>query len=103
MVAFPVDAPIEKVIKAFRRLGFRPVREGNHIAVLRENADGVMIQTELENPPDRVSILPTGGLYDRSRKHFTSERGSPSCIYHPQSRTLALALAWHNGGIPIRR
>ncbi len=30
MSRFPVDAPISKVIKAFERLGFGLVREGNH-------------------------------------------------------------------------
>ncbi len=37
---FPVDAPIENIIKAFERLGFRVVRRGSHIALLRENDDG---------------------------------------------------------------
>jgi hypothetical protein len=40
MAHFPVDAPRERVIKAFEHLGFRLVREGNHIAMVRENADG---------------------------------------------------------------
>ena len=40
MSRFPVDAPISKVIKAFERLGFRLVREGNHIAMIRDNPDG---------------------------------------------------------------
>jgi predicted RNA binding protein YcfA (HicA-like mRNA interferase family) len=40
MPKFPVDAPKAKVVKALERLGFRLVREGNHIAMLRENADG---------------------------------------------------------------
>lgn len=43
MTRFPVDAPRERVIKAFERLGFRLVREGNHIAMLRENPDGTRI------------------------------------------------------------
>lgn len=37
---YPVDAPIHRVVKAFERLGFELVREGNHIAMVRENADG---------------------------------------------------------------
>ncbi len=40
MAKFPVDAPIRKVVAAFERLGFRLVREGNHVAMLRENVDG---------------------------------------------------------------
>lgn len=40
MAKFPVDAPIDKVIKTFEHLGFRLVREGSHISMLRENPDG---------------------------------------------------------------
>ena len=40
MSKFPVDAPIRKVVKSFELLGFNVVREGNHIAMLRENPDG---------------------------------------------------------------
>ena len=40
MDRFPVDAPIKKVIKALERLGFELVREGNHIAMMRESPDG---------------------------------------------------------------
>lgn len=40
MPRFPVDAPRDKVIRALERLGFRVVRVGNHIAMVRENADG---------------------------------------------------------------
>ena len=31
---------IGKVIRALEQLGFRAVREGNHIAMVRENLDG---------------------------------------------------------------
>ena len=37
---FPKDIPKEKVIKILNHLGFEVVREGNHIAMIRENADG---------------------------------------------------------------
>jgi predicted RNA binding protein YcfA (HicA-like mRNA interferase family) len=37
---FPVDAPRVKVIAALESLGFRLVRRGNHIAMVRDDADG---------------------------------------------------------------
>lgn len=40
MPKFPADAPNRKVIKALQALGFRLVREGNHIAMVRVNPDG---------------------------------------------------------------
>ena len=40
MARFPVDAPRDKVLKAFAILGFELVREGNHLALERENDDG---------------------------------------------------------------
>ena len=49
MPRFPVDAPREKVIKALAILGFRLVREGNHLALLRENADGSRTPLTLPN------------------------------------------------------
>ena len=49
MPKFPVDAPIRKVIKTLERLGFRVVREGNHIAMERENPDGTRTPLTMPN------------------------------------------------------
>ena len=49
MAKFPVDAPIDRVIKALERLGFGVVREGNHIALARENPDGSRTPLTLPN------------------------------------------------------
>ena len=40
MRCFPVDVPKSQVIKTLERLGFRVIREGNHISMIRENPDG---------------------------------------------------------------
>ncbi|MCB0153963.1 MAG: type II toxin-antitoxin system HicA family toxin [Anaerolineae bacterium] len=52
MPKFPVDAPLVKVIKALETLGFQLVREGNHISMVRENADGT--RTPLTMPNHRT-------------------------------------------------
>ena len=72
MPKFPVDAPLRKVLRALESLGFRLVREGNHIAMVRENPDGT--QTPLTMPNHRRikgstlrTILRQSGI---SRKEF---------------------------------
>ncbi len=40
MAKFPVDAPKLKVIKALESLGFRIIREKEHISMIRDNSDG---------------------------------------------------------------
>ena len=49
MANFPVDVPIGKVVKTFEKLGFRLIREGNHIAMLRENQDGTRTPPTMPN------------------------------------------------------
>jgi predicted RNA binding protein YcfA (HicA-like mRNA interferase family) len=51
MAKFPVDAPIKKVIGTLEQLGFRLIREGNHIAMLRENSDGTRTPLTIPNHP----------------------------------------------------
>ena len=49
MAKFPVDAPKPKVIRALLHLGFRIVREREHISMLRTNADGSETPLTLPN------------------------------------------------------
>ncbi len=51
MPKFPVDAPSRKVVKALQTLGFRLVREGSHIAMVRHNADGTSTPLTMPNHP----------------------------------------------------
>jgi predicted RNA binding protein YcfA (HicA-like mRNA interferase family) len=49
MTKFPVDAPINRVIKTLEELGFRLVREGNHISMIRDNPDGTHTPLTIPN------------------------------------------------------
>jgi predicted RNA binding protein YcfA (HicA-like mRNA interferase family) len=46
---FPRDAPKRKVIKALEALGFKVIREGNHISMSRINSDGSKTPLTLPN------------------------------------------------------
>ena len=49
MAKFPVDAPRDRVMQAFERLGFHFVRGGNHIAMSRDNSDGTSTPLTMPN------------------------------------------------------
>ena len=69
---FPVDASKQKVVKAFQALGFRVIREKEHISFERTNADGTKTPMTIPNH-DRIksstlrTICTQGGI---SREDF---------------------------------
>lgn len=48
---FPHDIPIRKAIKILENLGFKTLRTGNHISMIRENADGSKTPLTIPNHP----------------------------------------------------
>ncbi|HEV7514972.1 MAG TPA: type II toxin-antitoxin system HicA family toxin [Thermoanaerobaculia bacterium] len=60
MGKFPVDAPKGKVLRALESLGFRIVREREHIAMVRDNPDGTRTPLTMPNHPQiKASTLRT--------------------------------------------
>lgn len=51
MAKFLVDAPKRRVLRALERLGFRVVRQGNHISMIRQNPDGTRTPLTMPNQP----------------------------------------------------
>ena len=51
MARFPADAPKRRVVGALQRLGFRLVREREHIAMTRANAAGTFTPLTMPNHP----------------------------------------------------
>jgi len=59
-VTFPVDAPKRKVIKALESLGFRKLREKEHISMIRDNPDETKTPLTMPNHPKiKASTLRT--------------------------------------------
>ncbi len=46
---FPVDAPRSRVVRTVQMLGFEVVREREHIAMIRRNADGTTTPLTMPN------------------------------------------------------
>ena len=60
MAKFPVDAPKQKIVKALETLGFRTVREKEHISMVRQNPDGSKTPLTMPNHPKiKASTLRT--------------------------------------------
>ena len=51
MAKFPVDAPKARGVRALQQFGFRTVREREHIAMSRTNADGTTTPLTMPNHP----------------------------------------------------
>ena len=51
MSKFPVDAPKQRVIKSLEILGFRLIREKEHISMERVNPDGTKTLLTMPNHP----------------------------------------------------
>jgi predicted RNA binding protein YcfA (HicA-like mRNA interferase family) len=60
MSKFPVDVPKQKLIRTLQTLGFRLVREREHISMVRENPDGTKTPLTMPNHPKlKASTLRT--------------------------------------------
>jgi len=51
MPRFPVDIPKGKAVKALELLGFRILREKEHISMVRKNPDGTQTPLTMPNHP----------------------------------------------------
>ncbi len=49
MPKFPIDAPKQRIIKALEFLGFRIIREREHISMERKNSDGTKTPLTMPN------------------------------------------------------
>ena len=70
MPRFPVDVPKTKAIRTLERLGFRVVREGNHISMVRKNPDGSQTPLTILHSVWDLQSRFSGGL--RTNVNFTA-------------------------------
>lgn len=56
MAKFPVDAIKPKIVKALETLGFRTVREKEHISMVRQNHDGSKTPLTMPNHPKKKPL-----------------------------------------------
>ena len=60
MPKFPIDAPRQRVIKSLEILGFKMIREREHISMERTNPDGTKTPLTMPNHPKiKASTLRT--------------------------------------------
>ena len=60
MPKFPVDAPKKRVLKTLELLGFKVLREKEHISLVRNNPDGGKTPLTMPNHPTiKASTLRT--------------------------------------------
>jgi hypothetical protein len=69
---FPIDAPQACVIRTLALLGFRVVREREHIALVRENAAGTRTPLTLPNYARIKGATP---------RHVCMQAGIPRAVF----------------------
>lgn len=78
MTKFPRDVPRQDVIKTFALLGFKAVRVGSHISMVRQNLDGsntpltVPNHIKIKGSTLRLILIQTGITREQFLKAYES-------------------------------